>query len=101
MFDSIEMGTDFCGQYGLGLILFDNVLIQIGYELLGFEIKIDGFPFMRRWLNLFRHGLLGHHNGRYDFYVITEFFRQELADFFFDLFWIGYFFVFGIHSMRL
>jgi hypothetical protein len=48
MLDAVEVGADLGGQNIFGHGLFDHVLIQVGHQVLGFEIEVDGFSFLRR-----------------------------------------------------
>jgi len=57
--DAVEVGTDLCGENRLGLVLLHDILVQVGDQVLRFEIEVDRFffPVEAPWLGC--HRLLG------------------------------------------
>ncbi len=96
--DAVEVGADLGRQDRLGLILPHHELVEVGDQLLGLEVEVDGFLFARGRLGLVRACLLGHRHRRHDLDVAAEFLGQKLADFLLELLGVGDFFV--VHAHR-
>jgi hypothetical protein len=94
--DPVEMGADLGGQDFFGVILFDQVLIEVGLELLGFHVEMNGgkirrfllFPLLNLLPGRFGNGAKP---GKLDLAPVLL--RQVIAEILLDLFDI-YIFIF-------
>ncbi len=95
--DPVKVGADLGCQNGLGVVLLDDVTIQIGDQIFRLEIEID-LLFLFPGSRLFEGKLLGQDNGACDLDRLPELLGQKLADFLFQLLGIGYFFESFFHN---
>ena len=56
---AVEVGADFGGQDGLGPVLFDDVAVEVGYELFGLDVEAGERVAFLRGLVAFLRGLRG------------------------------------------
>ena len=76
----------------MAAVCLTHVLVQVGDQILRFEVELDRFPAFGGLFTLVGFGGLGHDDGGRQLDAAAEFFRQKVAQFLLEFLGVGYFF---------